>query len=96
MSPPSCANSVTLGETMPLLDEKRLHLINRRVYRDFPEFRGARPIVRRLRTAREGQPPRVLLLYRRRVTTADGKRLTRMVRVLATPKGKILKITTSK
>ena len=76
--------------------EKRLEAINRRVYRDFPDVQGARPTVRRLRNEKEEAEPRVLLTYRRRVVTADGRRMTRFVRVLATLKGKILKITTSR
>ncbi len=78
------------------LNAQRLQAINRQVYREFPEIQGARPNVHRLRPPSANKEPRLLLTYRRQVTTADGRRLTRIVRVLATLKGKILKITTSR
>ncbi len=73
---------------MPLLAPEVLEKVNRRVYRRFPEVRGSKPRLRR-----EGEYIR--LTYRGKGLTADGHVLPRQVRVLVTPGGRILKMTTS-
>jgi len=62
--------------------------VNRTVYRRFPEMRGVRPKVRERQQF-------IRLIYTAKAETADGRKLTRTVRVLATAQGKTLKITTS-
>lgn len=62
--------------------------VNRTVYRRFPEMRGVRPKMRK-------RQPFIRLIYTAKAETADGREMTRTVRVIATAQGKIFKITTS-
>ncbi len=77
-----------------LIERPLLEAINRRVYQRFPEVAGSHPRIQRF-TLDTGEE-RLILTYRRRVHTADGRILPRWVRVITTPKGRILKITTSR
>ncbi len=71
------------------MEKAVLSKINQQVYKRFPEVKGAKPRKRKYREF-------VRLTYTTEVTTEDGKKLKRMVRVLATEQGEILKITTSR
>ncbi|HFC09360.1 MAG TPA: hypothetical protein ENJ54_05855 [Chloroflexi bacterium] len=75
---------------MPLLSPETLQAVTRKVARKFPEVRGIKPTVRR-----EGEAL-VRLIYRTEAETADGHKIIRRVRVVVTPEGKILKMTTSR
>ncbi len=75
------------------MDQALLQKVNRQVYRKFPEFRGVKPKVQASRRAGEGQD--AVLIYRRRVTTEDGQRLTRVLRVVVR-NGRILRMLTSR
>jgi len=70
------------------MEKQALEKVNRRVFRKFPEMSGVKPSVRR-----RGEV--IQLIYRTQTRTADGHLLPRRVRVVATPEGKILKMTTS-
>ncbi len=70
------------------MEKQTLEKINHRVFRKFPEMRGIKPSVRR-----RGEV--IQLIYRSQARTPDGHILNRWVRVLVTPEGKILKMTTS-
>ncbi|MBN1438356.1 MAG: hypothetical protein JW929_03015 [Anaerolineales bacterium] len=62
--------------------------VNKRVYREYPEMRGARPSV-----SQAGN--RCTLVYKAQVKTPAGP-MARVVRVVADEKGRILRISTSK
>jgi len=64
------------------------------VYKKFPEVDGAVPKITAQPT--EGQHANFLISFRGTGTTEDGKQIQRLVRVVATEKGKILKVTTSR
>jgi hypothetical protein len=72
------------------MDNHTLQSICDEIYRRFPEVKGARPKV----SAYSGS--QVLLIFTGKATTADGKSLSRTVRVVASEDGKIGKVTTSR
>ena len=75
------------------MDERTLQRVNRQVYAKFPDLAGVRPKVQPV-TLPNGEE-RIVLVYRRTVRTADGRKLPRFVRVVLR-KGRILKMTTSR
>ncbi len=80
------------------MNEYLLRWINYRIYHQFPEVAGARPTIRR-RPAPPGRAlamPTYQLTYRATVTTSNGHRLHRSVRVVVNGLGRILRITTSR
>ena len=60
------------------------------VYRQFPELSGTRPSVKKY--GRGGK----LLIFSGKATTADGRSMTRTVRVVVDENGSIGKMTTSR
>ncbi|HPS41448.1 MAG TPA: hypothetical protein PK040_02510 [Anaerolineaceae bacterium] len=60
------------------------------VYRQFPEVKGASPSVKQL------PADKYQLMFQGKVTTEDGKSMSRTVRVVADDTGRILKMTTSR
>ena len=62
----------------------------KQVYRKFPEVSGALP---KVQTRPEGN---MSLVFTGTVKAADGHLISRMVRVVASPDGKILRMTTSR
>jgi hypothetical protein len=80
------------------MDIKLVKKISTHVYRQFPEMEGKQPKVR-LQTGAAGQTraikPTYLLTYNTRLSLNGGKTISRSVRVVADPNGKIIKISTS-
>ncbi len=81
-----------------MMDTKTIKTISTQVYRKFPELSGVQPKVRQqqAKSAAAAANPTYVLTYNTRVEVGNGASLTRLVRVVATPEGSILKITTSK
>ncbi len=86
------------------MDDQLIDTICRQVERQFPEMKGVKPRVRVQeppvgKTGRNNQShntqPVYQLTFDQKITTADGNRLQRRVRILANSLGTILKITTS-
>jgi hypothetical protein len=71
-----------------MMENSAIEKINQRVYREYPEMRGARPSV-----AADGE--HCTLVYKAKVQTPAGP-MSRVVRVVADSSGKILRISTSK
>jgi len=67
--------------------------VSRQVVRTFPEMDGVPPTVRAQSGAAEGQ---YLLTYKGKALLPGGKTLTRIVRVVADDRGRILRISTSR
>jgi hypothetical protein len=67
-----------------------LSSICKQVYRKFPEFSGTLP---KVQTRPEGN---LSLVFSGTAKAADGHLIPRSVRVVVTPEGKILKMTTSR
>jgi hypothetical protein len=79
------------------MDDKQLNSITSQVSRKFPEVANAKPQVKRQSGQNaKSSPATYLITYRGKSKTADGKSITRIVRVTATDSGKILKMTTSR
>jgi hypothetical protein len=72
------------------MDNKLIDAINKQIYRKFPEVDGVKPVS----SPRPGE--QVLLVYKGAAITADGRAISRTVRVVVDQAGKILKMTTSK
>jgi hypothetical protein len=81
------------------METTSIDTISSSIHKQFPEFTGIKPKVRLQGDAKSGSKQKVptyLLTYESKVRVAEGKTLTRWVRVVATDSGKILKITTSR
>ena len=85
------------------LDPKIVEALSKYIYRGFPEVRGIKPKVRKQPLTKvqkeKGISPdkrNYLLIFKRNVSGPKGQVIPRWVRVVASPKGKLIKITTSK
>jgi hypothetical protein len=79
------------------MDDRQLKSISSKVSRKFPEVSGARPQVKRQSSPKsKSSPATYLITYRGKSKTADGKSITRIVRVTANDTGKIIKMSTSR
>jgi hypothetical protein len=79
------------------MDDKKLKTISAQVSRKFPEVAGAKPQVKRQTNHKsKSSPATYLITYRGKSTTADGRSITRIVRVTASDAGKIIKMSTSR
>jgi hypothetical protein len=72
------------------MDSKIVEKISGQIYSRFPEVSGSRPSVQ------SQAEDTYLLIFKGAGTTADGKRIQRTVRVVASGSGKIIKVTTSR
>lgn len=78
------------------LDRKTLSQVNREIFRKFPEMKGIHPDVKAERKAgREGRD-RFVLTYKGKAALPGGGNITRIVRVVADQRGRILRMSTSK
>jgi len=77
------------------MEPKTIDTICSQIYRRFPEVAGAKPRIQTQKTAAETDA-NYLLIFRGTSKTQDGKTMPRMVRVVVTERGKILKVTTSR
>lgn len=76
------------------MEARLVKVISTQVYRQFPEVKGVRPKVRV--QSGSGDNSKFLLTFQGEVKTASGKSMPRLVRVVASAGGNILKITTSR
>jgi hypothetical protein len=72
------------------MDRKAQQSVCEQVYRQFPEVAGCAPKVQ----SRPGNE--YLLIFQGEGAAAGGRKIPRIVRVVAGPDGKIVKITTSR
>ena len=81
------------------MDEKTIKAITLKVSRKFPEVGRVKPKVKKYippsdqKNATRGN---FLLLYKTHVAGPGGRAIPRVVRVISTPEGRILKMSTSK
>jgi hypothetical protein len=76
-----------------------LQAINQEIYRRFPEVKDKRPRIQKQDVSQSrsiSKPPTYLLIYQSQVLTSGQKMMPRLVRVVVTEQGKILKISTSR
>jgi hypothetical protein len=72
------------------MDDHIINSVSSQIYRQFPEVQGSRPKVKSLTTTQS------LLIFEGNAKTADGKQISRAVRVVVDQNGKIVKVTTSR
>lgn len=84
------------------METKTLEALTKNIHRRFPEVAGVKPKVRKQPlpksspAAKEGTERNYLLTFNASVQGPGGQKIPRWVRVVATPGGKIVKISTSK
>jgi hypothetical protein len=79
------------------MKDKSVKSISSKISHQFPEVAGSQPKIRRQSNKNaKSSNPTYLLTYRGKGKTADGKSITRIVRVTADDTGKIIKVTTSR
>jgi hypothetical protein len=80
------------------MDDKHLDSICKQIYKRFPEVSGSRPKVhaQKLTSGGSDTQSQYLLIFQGSRTTADGKSINRIIRVVASEQGRILKVTTSR
>ena len=83
------------------MEPNKIESITNDIHRRFPEVAGIKPKVRKQPVAASDEPippekRNYLLTFNTKVKGPNGQVIPRWVRVVATPKGKIVKISTSK
>jgi hypothetical protein len=80
------------------MDDKYLDSICKQIYKRFPEVSGSRPKVQAQKgtSGSKDAPSQYLIVFQGSRDTADGKSINRIVRVVASEQGRILKVTTSR
>jgi len=72
------------------MDPKLIEKMCSQIYRQFPEVKGKKPKVKPYTASKH------LLIFSAKANTADGKTITRTIRVIVDDNGTIGKITTSR
>jgi hypothetical protein len=75
------------------MDENLLNSICNQVYKKFPEVNGIRP---KLQAMSKGTTSQHILIFSGKAKTASGTSIARVVRVVVSSEGKIIKMSTSK
>jgi hypothetical protein len=75
------------------MDAKTLETICEQVYHKFPEVKGIRP---KLQPLSKGKTSQHILVFASHATTASGTSMSRVVRVVVSEAGQIIKMSTSK
>lgn len=75
------------------MDPEAIARVTREVVRTYPEMDGVSPTVRREAQASQEQ---YVLTYKGKVSLPGGKQMSRIVRATADPRGRILRISTSR
>jgi hypothetical protein len=76
------------------MDNRIVENICSQIYKRFPEVDGAVPKI--IPQPVQGSHANYLFTFKGSGTTEDGKSIQRLVRVVASEKGKIIKVTTSR
>jgi hypothetical protein len=81
------------------MEQKAIKKITTHIHKQFPEFAGCRPKVRKQNGAHAKSlvsNPTYLLTFQSKASTKSKTTFTRWIRVVVNERGKILKISTSK
>jgi hypothetical protein len=86
-----------------MMDPKIAELIRTQIYRRFPEVEGVKPTIRKqpVPDTYKGKKSdagerNYLFTFKSHVSGPGGQKIPRYIRVVVTPAGKILKVSTSK
>ena len=77
------------------MEPKLIEKITKKVYSKFPELKGSKPKIKQSKTL-SSQKTNFVLTYNTISKDIRGHKIPRHVRVVADPKGKIIKISTSR
>jgi hypothetical protein len=77
------------------MDKKIISKLSDRVSKKFPEMVGVRPIVKPEADSKNGTQ-KYLLTYKGQAALPGGKKLKRIVRVIADERGRVIRMSTSK
>ncbi len=72
------------------MKKEAVEKITRTVVRQFPEMEGVRPVVK------TDEGPRYLMTYKGELDLPDGNTMKRIVRVVASEKGDVIRMSTSR
>jgi hypothetical protein len=72
------------------MESKAKSSVSNQVYRQFPEVKGSPPTVKSM------PGDKYQLIFHGKATTADGKTISRTIRVIADNDGHVLKLSTSR
>jgi hypothetical protein len=81
------------------LNSSQIENISRQIYRQFPEVRDARPMIQNQAGAKAagiGGTDQYVLTFRGSGQGPGGRTISRIVRVVADDRGKVLKVSTSR
>jgi hypothetical protein len=80
------------------MDDKHLDSICKQIYKRFPEVSGSLPKIQSQKSplGSGDAASQYLLVFQGNRAAADGKSIHRIVRVVASEQGRILKVTTSR
>ena len=76
------------------MDQGIIQKITKKVARQFPEMQGVRPAIRQQSTPNNTK--QFTLTYKGMANLPGGKTMKRIVRVVADPKGKVIRMSTSR
>jgi hypothetical protein len=76
------------------MDKSTIAKLTKQVSKKFPEMEGVRPSLKRACDSNHG--PKYELTYKGSAELPGGKKMKRVVRVIADDKGRILRMSTSK
>ena len=77
------------------MDPKLVEKISKKVYAKFPEVKGKKPKIKTSKTLAADQG-NIVLTYNALSKGIGGRSIPRHVRVVATPQGRIIKMSTSR
>jgi hypothetical protein len=77
------------------MDREAIDRVNRKISKQFPEMKSVRPTVK-VETKAGNNGQKYSLTYKGKADLPNGRTISRVVRVIADAKGKVLRMSTSK
>jgi len=77
------------------MDRELVDQINRKVVKQFPEMRSVRPVIQREDSSRNGKA-KFRLTYKGEAELPGGRKIRRIVHVIADENGRVIRMSTSK
>jgi hypothetical protein len=77
------------------MEKATLDKVSRHVAKKFPEMVGVRPAIRRQGNS-SSEDPCFVLTYRGKAELPGGRKMSRIVRVVADERGRVIRMSTSK
>ena len=77
------------------MERSAVERVSNKIKKQFPELNGVYPTVKSQKSPTQGEV-QYLLTYRGKALLPGGRTLNRIVRVVADPKGRVMRISTSR